>query len=140
MAVRQAARQVPLAQSESVHIPKWHDAAQRERAQQTTSPLFVTGVTTSKLDDIATDTYHAAPDDIARLGFAVANLIDSSVAAPTNLSTELKQLAEKIAKSLMAAQRPVIISGVGCSSDAVMKAAANVAWALHKKKKMRDLC
>lgn len=134
LAVRQAARQVPLTQSESVHIPKWHDAAQRERAQQTTSPLFVTGITTSKLDEIATGTYHAAPDDIARLGFAVAHLIDNNVAAPENLPTEIQQLAEKIANSLMAAQRPVVISGIGCSSDAVIKAAANVAWALHKKK------
>jgi NADH-quinone oxidoreductase subunit G len=139
LAVRQSIRQEPSKQAETVHIPKWHDAARREIAQEAKGPLFTTSISATKLDDVATQSYHAAPDDIARLGFAVANLIDSTVAAPTNLSGEARLLAERIAKSLMAAQRPVVISGVCCASDAVMKAAANVAWALHKKKKEAGL-
>ena len=32
----------------------------------------------TRLDEVATATFHAAPDDLARLGFAVAHALDSS--------------------------------------------------------------
>jgi NADH-quinone oxidoreductase subunit G len=139
LAVRQSVRQAPNKQAEAVHIPIWHDAARREIVQEAKGPLFTSSVSATKLDDIATQSYYGAPDDIARLGLAVANLIDSSVAAPTTIPETVGVLAQKIANALMAAQRPVIISGAACGSDAVMKAAANVAWALHKKKKETGL-
>jgi len=75
----------------------------------------------------------AAPEEIARLGFAVAHLLDKTIPAPENLPATVQALAEAIAKALSEAQRPVIISGTSCAAGYVMKAAANVAWALHKK-------
>jgi NADH-quinone oxidoreductase subunit G len=38
--------------------------------------LFIANAGATRLDDIATRTYRAAPDDQARLGFAVANALD----------------------------------------------------------------
>jgi NADH-quinone oxidoreductase subunit G len=39
-------------------------------------PLFIATSASTRLDDVAAKTYRAAPDDIARLGFAVAHELD----------------------------------------------------------------
>ncbi len=135
LAIRQAVKRQPMEEVAKANIPNWHDAASRELIQEKKGPLFIASVHTTKLDDLAEKTYHAAPDDIARLGFAVAHLINPSVSDADNLSTELKELAKLIASELSKAKSPVIISGASCESDSVMKAAANIAWALHQKNK-----
>jgi NADH-quinone oxidoreductase subunit G len=139
LAVRQAVNQQPGKLAEKVSIPAWHDAARREIIQENKGPLFVTSVLPTKLDELAAGTYRAAPDDIARLGFAVAHLLDSTVPGVENLPEHLQQLAQQVANALASAQRPVIITGAGCESGCLMKAAANVAWALQKKNKETGL-
>jgi NADH-quinone oxidoreductase subunit G len=114
-------------------IPQWHDAAAREVIQDDKGPLFIATVTDTKLHEQATGTFHGAPDDIARLGYAVANLIDQSLPEVKNLPPAVQAFARQIADGLMTAKRPVIISGMSCDCATVIKAAANVAWALHKK-------
>lgn len=133
LAVRQAARQKPLEEISQASIPPWHDAAAREIIQDKKGPLFIASVTNTKLDDVATGTFHAAPDDIARLGYAVANFLDPTLPAVKNLPSEAEKFARQIAEALLASKRPVIISGMSCDCSTVMKAAANVAWSLHKK-------
>ena len=133
LAVRQAARQKPLEDIGKASIPPWHDAAAREIIQDQNGPLFIASVAGTKLHEVATRTFHGPPDDIARLGYAVANLLDPSLPAVTNIRKETEALAREIAAALSAAKRPVIISGMSCDCATVMKAAANVAWALHKR-------
>lgn len=133
LAVRQAVRQKPLEEIAQTSIPPWHDAAAREIIQDKKGPLFVATVSETKLHEIATGTFHAAPDDIARLGYAVANILDPSMPAVKNLSQGAADFARRIADALLASKRPVIISGMSCDCATVIKAAANVAWALHKK-------
>ena len=139
LAVRQAIRQQPGKAADAVSIPSWNDAARREIAQQDKGPLFVTSVHTTKLDEVARDVYRAAPDDIARLGFAIAHRLDPLVPDATDLPEDVALLADRIAQALSAAERPVIISGACCESGCVMKAAANVAWALQKKNRETGL-
>jgi NADH-quinone oxidoreductase subunit G len=135
LAVRQSVRQQPMEQVVKDGIPEWHDFAVRERTQEQKGPLFIASLQATKLDDVATKTYRAAPDEIARLGFAVAHVLDSTVPAVENLPQEVQDLAREIAESLSKAKRPVIISGASCETDHVIKASANVAWALHGKNK-----
>lgn len=139
LAVRQAVRQQPGKAADAVSIPAWHDAARREIAQQNKGPLFVTSVHTTKLDELASDVYRAAPDDMARLGYAIAHRLDPLVPDAPDLPENVAQLADRIARALLSAERPVIISGACCESGCVMKAAANVAWALQKKNKETGL-
>lgn len=134
LAVRQSVRQQPMLDVNKLGVPEWNDAAAREIIQDKKGPLFMATVAATKLDNIATNTYHGAPQDLARLGFAVANVLDSSAPQVVNLNEIEKALADQIANSLLAAERPVIISGMSCQSDAVLKAAANIAFALHKRK------
>ncbi len=132
LALRQSVRQQPLEQADKLKIPRWLDFAVRELAQDEKGPLFIATAAATRLDDAATEIYHGAPDDLARLGFAVANAIDSSAPAVANLAETERALVQKIAAALKDAKRPVIVSGPSLNSAAVMEAAAGIAHALAK--------
>ncbi|MBL0744260.1 NADH-quinone oxidoreductase subunit NuoG [Chryseolinea sp. Jin1] len=135
LAVRQSVRRQPLQHAAKNNIVEWNDAAAREFIQDEKGPLFMATVHTTKLDELATRVYRAEPDNIARLGFAVAHLLDPEAPAVDDLSNDEKEQALQIANTLQQVQRPVIISGTGCGSEIILRAAANVAWALQKKNK-----
>lgn len=130
LALRQASRQQCIDKADKANIPEWHDSAIRELAQEERGPVFITSSTATRLDDIATQTYHAAPEEIARLGHAVAHLLNSSAPAVTGLAPEASALAVEIAAALRAARKVVIVSGTGTGNESILKAAANVAWSL----------
>lgn len=132
LAVRQAARQKPLEGIAHASIPPWHDAAAREIIQDAKGPVFIASVSPTKLHEIAAGTFHAAPDDLARVGYAIAQLLDPTLPAVSRLSPEAEAFAHHAADALRNARRPVIISGMSCDCATVIKAAANVAWAVHK--------
>ncbi len=139
LAVRQSVRQQPMEIVDKLDIPRWHDAAVREATHAQPGPLFIAAPHSSWFADIATETYHGAPDDLAALGFAVAHELDH--ASPTATpSPTIRSLAEHIAAALRQAARPVILSGTACKSKAVIQSAANVAWALCKIGTPAKLC
>jgi NADH-quinone oxidoreductase subunit G len=132
LAARQAVRQQPYALADQLGIPRWHDAAVREAVQATRGPLFVATPEATKLDDAATETYRAAPDDIARLGFAVARELDAAGPDVPDAAEALRALARRVAAALAGARRPVVIAGTTLGTDAILQAAASVAWALAR--------
>lgn len=141
LAVRQSVRQQPMQQADKLKIPRWDDAAVRNVTQAQCGPLFIAVPGSGgDLADVATETYHAAPDDLARLGFAVAHHLDPEAPAVPALSPVVTELAQRIAEALRNAERPVIMSGTGCRSEAVIQAAAHVAWALERKGRAPQLC
>jgi NADH-quinone oxidoreductase subunit G len=140
LALRQSVRRQPMEIAAKLHIPEWDDAGTREALQQDKGPLYLATPYATKLEEVATMAYHAAPDDIARLGFAVAHALDAKSPVVGNLSQELDTLAEKIAQTLKNAKRPLIISGTSCGSPAVIQSAANVAWALCGSGRTAELC
>ena len=139
LALRQSVRQQPMEMTDKMKIPRWLDHAVREAIQRDAGPLFIATPAATRLDDIATDAYRAAPDDIARLGFAVAHALDAQAPAAPDLPDELRSLAERIAQALKAAKRPLIVAGSSLNSEAVIQAAANVARALAKDGKAAGL-
>jgi len=102
--------------------------------QHELNPLFIASLADTRLDDIAEECVHAAPDDLARIGFAVAHAIDPSAPAVAGLDSEALELAQRIATALLEAERPLIVSGASLGSNALIEAAANIAKAL----KLRD--
>jgi NADH-quinone oxidoreductase subunit G len=131
LAVRQSVRQQPIEQiAERLKIPRWMDHAVRDAVHDAKGPLFIATSDETKLDDFATRTFRGAPDDIARLGFAVAHALDSGAPKPGRLLQETADLASGIAAALKNARRPLIISGPSSGSAAVIQAAANGALAL----------
>ena len=75
--------------------------------------------------------YRASPQDIARLGFAVASFIDGKAPKVDGMGNEETELAEKIAKGLKEAKNPLIISGIHYRKEEIISASANIASALY---------
>jgi NADH-quinone oxidoreductase subunit G len=134
LALRQSVLQKPLERARQMKVDDWHDMAVREAIQSHFGPLFLAVTRASKLDDIATDVYRAAPDDIARLGFAVAHELHPKFPQVPDLSSAVLALAKHIADILKIAERPLVVSGTGCMNLSVVDAAAAVANALIAQK------
>ena len=124
LALRQSVRQQPMEIVKKLKIPLWMDHGVRDAMQGAKGPLYIATPYATRLDEIATATFHGAPEDLARLGFAVAHALDPSAPSPEDLP-----LASEIARALKTAKRPLIISGTSCGSEALIQAAANVAMA-----------
>jgi NADH-quinone oxidoreductase subunit G len=122
LALRQSVRQQALVIADKLKIPRWNDYAVHEALQDERGPLFIASVASTRLDDVATETYRAAPDDIARLGFDVAHAI-SGDDSPS-------PLAVRIARALREAAHPLVIAGPSLNNEAILYAAAFVASAL----------
>ncbi len=129
LSLRQAALNKPMETARKMRIPEWNDTAVRTALQGRRGPFFVAATAATKLDEIASGVLHAAPDDIARFGFSVAREVDGN-APDVLLSAEMTALARAAADALKNAERPLVVAGMGCGSEAVIQAAAQAAWAL----------
>jgi NADH-quinone oxidoreductase subunit G len=139
LALRQAVRQEPLENASKINIPEWHDMAQRDFIQDQKGKLFIAYPAQTKLDDVASGIMHISPDDIARLGYAVANSLNKAAPAAGGMDKDTLQLARNIAESLKSAKKPLIIAGTGFYNEAIIKAASNIAFALGNDSKKANL-
>jgi len=133
LALLQSIRQQPMARADALGIPRWDDAAVRNVVHTRRGPLFIAGYRRTWLNDYATHSWFAAPDDVARLGWAVAHALHEQAPAVPDLPADVASLAERIAAALGGAERPVIVAGTGAGSLPTIEAAAQVAWALHRR-------
>ncbi|MGY2136476.1 NADH-quinone oxidoreductase subunit NuoG [Pseudomonas reactans] len=134
LSLRQSVKGKAEDMADAMRVQPWLDAAVKNIGQHALNPLFIASLAETKLDDIAEECVHAAPDDLARIGFAVAHALDASAPAVEGLDAEAVELAQRIADALLAAKRPLIIAGTSLGSKALIEAAANIAKAL----KLRD--
>lgn len=139
LALRQSVKGKAEAMADAMRVQPWLDAAVKNIGQHELYPLFIASLTDTKLDDVAEECVHAAPEDLARIGFAVAHVIDPSAPAVIGLDAEALELAQRIADALVTAKRPLIVSGTSLGSDAVIEAAANIAKALKAREKAGSL-
>jgi NADH-quinone oxidoreductase subunit G len=140
LALRQSVLNKPRNLAGELNIEFWNDAAVREAIQSQKGPLFIAAAGNSNLDDVATETYRACPDDIARLGFAVSHNLDGHAPAVANLSQEEAALAGRIAEQLAHAHRPLIVTGTCCDSGTIVEAAMAVAYNLHRINPNAQIC
>ncbi len=133
LSVRQAVlgRQRELAQERD--IPLWNAEAMKTLAQGAAYPLWIAYPIETELDGIARGNWNRAPDDIARLGFAVAAIIDNTAPVVPNLDDATREAAGQIADNLLTAKRPLIVSGGSLRSTAILEAAGSIARALAKR-------
>nr|WP_313407476.1 NADH-quinone oxidoreductase subunit NuoG [Pseudomonas sp.] len=139
LALRQAVKGKATEIAAGARIQDWHMAAVQNVAQHALHPLFIASVAETRLDDIAEQCVHAAPADLARIGFAVAHAIDPSAPAVDGLDAEAGELVQRIADALLNAKRPLIVSGASLGDKALIEAAANIASALKNREKNGSL-
>ena len=135
LSLRQSVKGKAEDMADGMRVQPWLDAAVKNIGQHELNPLFIASLAETKLDDIAEECVHAAPDDLARIGFAVAHALDASAPAVEGLDAEALELAKRIADALLAAKRPLIIAGTSLGSKALIEAAANIAKALKLREK-----
>lgn len=133
LSVRQAVKGKAREMAAAQKVADWQIAAIMNIGQHAKYPLFITNVDDTRLDDIAAFNYRAPVADQARFGFAIANMINGDAPAVADLPADLKAKVETIAQALAGAKKPLIISGSHSASDAMIQAAANVAFALKAK-------
>ncbi len=132
--LRQAAKNKPDQKAAALDIPDWNDEGVRELVQGAKGPFYIASAHITKLDEIATQTCQLHPDDIARLGYAVANKINGQL--PVLDSDEGEEtLSQNIAKAMLAAKKPLIVAGISLFNQSIIESAANVASALKEQGK-----
>ncbi len=140
LALRQAVLNAPKKRSRDLKIPDWNDAVVRLVIGDDRGPLFVATPAETTLDEIATGVCRAVPQDIARLGYAIAARIDPDAPSSVELEDDMSNLAETVASALRGASSPLVIAGTGSGNESILRAAANVAWALTRENPATHLC
>lgn len=125
LSVRQAAKNKGKQMAAERRTQEWLAEPVQRIAQDAKSPIYILAATQTRLSDVATGEVVASPNDIARLGFAVAAAVKGDVV--TGLDEDAKAFAQTIADTLKAAKKPLIISGTSLQDAAIMEAAAQVA-------------
>ena len=148
LAIRQSINKQEELKAGHANIAAWNDQAVRCNTQLTSFGILSATALPTKLDTIAQKTFFADPDTLASLGFAIAQHICpdaplcemGEVGETSKTSAELLETSELMARVLMQAQRPVIISGPSLNSMLIIESAANIAWALTQKNIKAQLC
>ncbi len=120
LALRQTVRNKAYELGTEIGLEHWQDAAIRNLAQDQRSPLFIAAVADTRLDDVAQQILHMAPDDIALFADALACYIANEKLPDIN--ENLISSVETIAKTLLQAKRPLIVSGTSCYNASVISA------------------
>ncbi len=121
LALRQSVRNEANEMAAELKLAPWQDAAVRNLAQDRKSPLHIVCAGSTDLDDIAAGHYRLVADDQARLAADVVAAIEDNGGDAA---------ARRIAEDLLAAKRPLIVSGCGAGSAALIDSAAAIADAL----------
>ena len=141
LAVRQAAKTLPIKKAEKMKIFDWQDAAVREATQDEKGPVFILHPHATKLEDIATATYHENPNAIAEFVDKAATTISQDKNKPKGKwDQSLQELLDAIKQGLEQAGKVTIVAGTSLGSEALIKAAANLASVLKEKEKNVQLC
>ncbi|WP_429151089.1 NADH-quinone oxidoreductase subunit NuoG [Aeromonas veronii] len=130
LALRQSVKGKARELARKMKVDLWQVAAVQTLGQNERYPLLITSLDTTRLDDVAADTLHAPYADQARIGFAIANLLDPSAPAVADLCPEQQAQAARWAELLGNARKPLIIAGSTARDVALLEAASNIARAL----------
>ncbi|WP_432480764.1 NADH-quinone oxidoreductase subunit NuoG [Moraxella sp. ZY200743] len=154
LSVRQATKNKAKQMATALRTEHWLAEPVKRIGQEAFSPIYTASVNETKLDDIAKIATVATPNDIAKLGFMVGDIIkafadrleeitehenaifakeqDPNLVLDENMAMEF--LAHHIAYDLIMANRPLIISGTSLTSKAILQATGYIAQNLTDKR------
>jgi len=114
------------------HVPEWNAAGVNELGQLQKPALFLATPCPTRLDESAAHTLRAAPDDLVRLGRAVLAALDPDSFPMPDTPASIRAWAQRAARALLAADRPLVVTGAGCDRPDLIETAANMAWCLYR--------
>lgn len=127
LALRQAAKTQPRKKAFALKIQRWNDAAIREVVQDEKGPFFIATPYATKLEEIATAVQHSDTKNILSLSSAIRQAVKNNT---QNNSGGNNDFASQVAKALLGSEKPLIVSGTGMMSRAVIESAGELAAAL----------
>jgi len=122
LSLRQSVRNRAFDMAAELRLEPWQDAAVRNLAQDARSPLYIVSGGSTALDDVAAGTHCLPLADQARFAHELAGALRGEPAASAAVG--------RIAGDLRAAERPLVLCGVGGGSAALVDAAAEIAGVL----------
>ena len=131
LSVRQAAKNKAKQMAAERRTQEWLAEPLQRIAQDAKSPIYILAATQTRLADIAEGEVVASPNDIARLGFAIAASLNGEVV--NGLDADAQAFAQTIADTLKTAQKPLIIAGTSLQDASIMEAAAQITQNLGTK-------
>lgn len=142
LAVRQASKNKAREMAHALRTQEWLAEPVHRIGQKEFSPIFVIDVKDTKLDDIAEVSCVATPNEIAKLGFEIANQMQNLDSQHLQKDLQIEfgdnsdtvSFAKHIAQTLLKAKRPLIISGTSLGSTAILEAAAQIAYLAEQKR------
>ncbi len=132
LALRQLLRNRGLERAAELGVPPWQDGAVRSIGQWYRSPLRQLLCQRNELSEHSDGDVYAAPATLARLGHAVALVIDPDAPAVDGLDAEQQAWVTAAAEMLLAAERPLLVSGCALGEPELLAALANIDRALHR--------
>ena len=130
--VRTWLRLRPTPEEERLNISRWNDAAVGRLKEMEESALWLAHTHATKLDAVAASSVHATPEMLARFAATLLHAVDAAQPPVDGLPDALRAAAETFAAALCAARRPVVLTGTGCGSEALLRVAARLAWSLPR--------
>ncbi|MFT4020157.1 MAG: NADH-quinone oxidoreductase subunit NuoG [Acinetobacter sp.] len=124
LSVRQAAKNKAREMAAATRTPDWLAEPVLRIGQDAKSPIYILAATQTRLADVATGEVVASPNDIARLGFAVAAAVSGDNI--NGVDGDALAFAQTIADTLKAAKKPLIIAGTSLQDPAILEAAAQL--------------
>lgn len=124
-------RKAALAAS-GFQLPEWNDAGVREFIHMQKAALFTATPYPTRLDDEASRALCAPPHELARLGWAIRDRLAPQDQKAPELAGPLLDFADAVAEVLRGAARPLIVTGSGCGTPALLEAAADIAATLQR--------
>ncbi|HQH22258.1 MAG TPA: NADH-quinone oxidoreductase subunit NuoG [Thermoleophilia bacterium] len=114
------------------HIRRWNDAGITRIKRREPSALWIATTHATKLDAVAAETCHAAPDDLVRLALAIAHEVDAGAPPVPDLGEGEAALARRWAAALGAGASPLVVAGCSSGSVELVRAAAQLTLALRR--------
>jgi len=122
LALRQSVRNKGLQMAANIGVQYWQDTAVRNISQNERSPLVQLQSASTRLDDVTSHALGLAPNDIARLGLALAHALGEGDPI-AGLTGEQQAWIDAVVGLFAHAERPLIISGSGAHNADVVAAA-----------------
>ncbi|MCF8303131.1 MAG: NADH-quinone oxidoreductase subunit NuoG [Bacteroidales bacterium] len=139
LSLRQTLMKKAMDEAARVSIPRWLDHAVREFYQDGKAPMTTITPYNTKLDDVASKSLRLNPHDTVKFGFLLANRINNDAPAVKDYPGEWDEWLDQLAKALINAKKPLIVSGWGNGLEEMLKAAANITQALNGEERKAGL-
>ncbi|QJC30101.1 NADH-quinone oxidoreductase subunit NuoG [Enterobacteriaceae endosymbiont of Plateumaris sericea] len=130
LSIRQAIKK-NLSIYEKNNIPYWNSNAITNVNNMFKNPLFITSLDNTSLDDIASWNYYAPIKNQVNFGFILSDYINNISSKISITDNHLLQKIKNIAKILLKAKKPLIISGTNSGSLDLISVTYNIVKALN---------